>query len=401
MKPLRVLLPFEDALETVAKHISPMDRTEEVPLDEAGGRVLADDLTAKYDTPPFDRGLMDGYAVKAGDTKGASAEKPVRLALTGVIHAGETPKVAIGTGQCVQSATGAMLAEGADAVVKVEDTSSDGGVIEIHAEAAPQTNVSKKGSDIRAGDIILKAGTYLDPSKVGVLASQGLERVRVFAKPRVGIMSSGEEVVEQGIPLQPGQLYDINSFTIASVVRENGGEPQRLGILHDEVADIREKISRALRDYDVLVFSGGSSAGEKDYIAEVIQEKGIILFHGLQIKPGKPTMFAIIEEKPVFGMPGTPASAVINAVHFIGPALRTMAHLPAKKKETVEARLSRTTTGDKGRVQFMTVRLENGEAVPVFVESSAITSIARADGYFRIEVGQTVEKGTTVKVTLF
>lgn len=400
MKPFGVLLPFEEAKETVAKYVKTLEATEIITIDTAVGRVLAEDLVASQNTPPFDRGLMDGYAVKAEDVKGASPEKPAVLELIGVIHAGDTSDVTVGKGQCVQSATGGMLANGADTVVKVEDTVIKGGKVEIYHEVSLQTNVSKKGSDIAAGDVVLKAGTYLDPAKIGVLASQGLKDVKVYAKPKVAIMSSGEEVVEQGKELKPGQLYDINSYTISSVVKENGGEPYRTGILHDTIEDIRDNIAKVLETCDVLVFSGGSSAGEKDLITEVIAEKGIVLFHGLKIKPGKPTMFAMIDDKPIFGMPGTPASAVINSIHFIGPALRIMGHLPPKKQETVEARLSRTISGDRERVQFMTVKLEGDTAVPVFVESSAITSIARADGFFRLEVGQTVNEGETVTVTL-
>ncbi len=401
MKPFGILLPYEEAQEVIAKHIRPLAGTEEVSLEEASGRALAEELVARHNTPPFDRGMMDGYAVRADDTKGATKEKPVKLELVGVIHAGGTLGTPVRKGQCIETATGAMVPEGADAVVMVEDTKLKDGSVEIYKEAVAGANVGKKGSDIAAGTVILKAGTYLEPAKVGVLASQGLKTVKVYVKPRVAILSSGEEVVEQGKELKAGQLYDINSFTIQAVVRENGGEPFRPGILRDRAEDIREKIAKVLDECDLLVFSGGSSVGEKDLIAEVIEEKGVILFHGLKIKPGKPTMFAMIGEKPVFGMPGTPASAVINAILFIAPALRTMGHLPAKELATVEAKVSRRTAGDKERVQHMTVKLENGEAIPVFTESSAITSMARADGYFRLEVGQTVEAGETVKVMMF
>ena len=197
MKPFGVLLPFEEAKETVAKYVKPLETTESVEIDIAVGRVLAEDLVATYDTPPFDRGLMDGYAVRAEDIKGATQEKPAMLELVGVIHAGETSGDSIGKGQCMQSATGAMLANGADTVVKVEDTGLRDGRVEIYHEVSAMTNVSRKGSDIAAGEVILKAGTYLDPTKIGVLASQGLKTVNVFSKPKVAVMSSGEEVIEQ------------------------------------------------------------------------------------------------------------------------------------------------------------------------------------------------------------
>jgi molybdenum cofactor synthesis domain-containing protein len=248
---------------------------------------------------------------------------------------------------------------------------------------------------------VLNAGIYLDAGKVGVLASQGLERVKVYIKPRVAVMPSGEEVVELGKELKSGQLYDINSYTILSVVNENGGVPVRPGIIGDNVEDIRAKLTEALEVSNFLVFSGGSSAGEKDLLSSVVSEMGIIVFHGVEIKPGKPTMFAIINDRPVFGMPGHPASSLINSYLFLVPALRKMARLPRKREETVKAKLSKVAKGAKDRPQFMTVKLEGDEAIPVFTESGAITSISRADGYFKIEKNGSVEKGEEVAVTLF
>lgn len=401
MKPFGALLPFEEALEIIDRHIIPLDRTEVTDIDTAAGRVLAEDIIATQNTPPFDRGAMDGYAVRAEDTKGASRDNPAVLEKVGVLHAGDSRSTPVGKGQCIQIATGAMMPEGADAVVMVEDTAAGGGRIKIFREAARLQHVSLRGSDIAAGTTVLKSGIYLDAGKVGVLASQGLESVRVYARPGVAVMPSGEEVVVPGRELGQGQLYDINSYTILSVVKENGGIPVRPGIIGDNLEDIREKITEALAASDILVFSGGSSAGEKDLIAEVIAEKGIILFHGLKIKPGKPTIFAIIDGKPVFGMPGHPASALVNSILFLVPALRMMARLPEKRMQKVQARLSKRTTGDRERVLFMTVKLEGDEAVPVFTQSGAITSIAYAEGYFRLEPGQTMEKGDMVTVTLF
>jgi molybdopterin molybdotransferase len=401
MKPFGALLPFKQARAVVDAHIEPIDRTETVDIDEAVGRVLAEKIVATQNTPPFNRSAMDGYAVKAADTSGAGREKPAVLKMVGELHAGDAPGVAVGRGQCVQIATGAMMPEGADAVVIVEDTDNDSGRIKIYKEAAPLSNVGVKGADIKAGETVLSPGIYLDAGKIGVIASQGIERVKVYEKPRVAIMPSGEEVVELGKKLKTGQLYDINSHTVISVVKENGGIPVLPGIISDNPEDIRAKIAGALDKSDFIVISGGSSVGEKDLIAEVVGEKGTILFHGVQIKPGKPTMFALIEGKPVFGMPGHPTSCVLNSYLFVSPALRKMARLPQKRAEKVSATMTEKTSGDKVRVQFMTVRVDGDKATPVFRESGAITSIARADGYIEIPAGGQVEKGEQVTVTLF
>ena len=401
MRPLVSLLPFDEALEVVEKNIQPLEETEVVMIDTAVGRVLAEDIIATQYTPPFDRGAMDGYAVIAEDTSGVSKENPVVLELTGVIHAGDVPDGSVSTGRCMQIATGAMMPEGADAVVKVEDTSIAGSKVSIYKEIAPLLDVGLKGEDIKAGETVLNAGTYLDPGKIGVLTSQGLENVKVYIKPRIAVMPSGEEVVELGKELEPGQLYDINSYTILSVINENGGVPFRPGIIGDNIDDIRAKLTEAVEKSDCLVFSGGSSAGEKDLISTVAEELGVILFHGVEIKPGKPTMFAVINGKPVFGMPGYPTSALVNSYLFLVPALRKMARLPRKRAEKVKAKLTMTASGSKDRPMFMTVKLEGDEAIPVFTESGAIMSIARADGYFKIEANSSVEKGEEVTVTLF
>ncbi len=401
MKPFGALLPFEQAIKVVDEHIEPVTRTEVIGIDEAVGRVLAEDIIATQNTPPFNRAAMDGYAVKAEDTSGASQETPGILEMVGELHAGETPSMPVGKGQCIRIATGAMMPEGADAVVMVEDTGSSNGRIEIYKGASPLSNVSEKGADIKAGETVLSSGIYLDAGKIGVLASQGIEKATVYEKPRVAIMPSGEEVVELGKELKQGQLYDINSHTVISVVKENGGIPVKLGIIGDDMEDIRAKIAEALNNSDFIVISGGSSVGEKDLVADVVGEQGNILFHGVKIKPGKPTMFALIEGKPIFGMPGYPTSCLVNSYLFLVPALRKMARLPQKRVEKVKATLGKRASGTKARVQFMTVKVEGNKAIPVFTESGAITSIARADGYIEIEPDGFVEKGETVIVTLF
>jgi molybdenum cofactor synthesis domain-containing protein len=207
-------------------------------------------------------------------------------------------------------------------------------------------------------------------------------------------------VAELGKKLRQGQVYDINSHTVASVVKENGGIPVRFGIVGDTREAIKSKITEAIKN-DLVVISGGSSVGERDLLADIIQEWGEVLFHGVQIKPGKPTLFGMVEGKPLFGMPGYSTSCLVNTYLFLVPVIRKMANLPQKRVEKVKAILTKRTSGTRGRKQFMTVKVEGGKAVPVFTESGAITSIARADGYFEIEADGFAEKGETVTVTLF
>ena len=401
MKPFGALLPFEEAIKVVDENIKPITRTETINIDDASGRVLAQDIVAALSSPPFNRAAMDGYAVKAKDTFNSGQFNPRVLNVIGELHAGEQPQHQVNTGECIQIATGAMMPRGADAVVIVEDTEAENGRVKVFKAVYPKANVAKKGADIKKGELILRNDSVLDAARIGVLASQGIDQVRVYEKPRVAVLPSGEEVIALGKRLKPGQVYDINSHTVASVVKENGGIPISFRTVGDNHQEIRATISEALKN-DMVVISGGSSVGERDLLVDVIEDWGEIFFHGIQVKPGKPTIFAMVEGKPLMGMPGYPTSCLMNAYLFLLPATRKMAHLPPRKGETVEARLSRRVPGSVGRRQFLTVRIEGGEAVPVFKESGAITSVSEADGY--IEIAQNIdmmEKGEPVTVTLF
>ncbi len=401
MKPFGALLPFEEAKKVVETNIKPVSRIEMVGIDDASGRVLAEDIVATLSIPSFDRAAMDGYAVKAKDSFNSGQFKPKVLNLIGEMHAGDTPQQKVKTGECIKIATGAMMPAGADAVVMVEDTEAENSKVKVFKSAYPGANVGRKGEDIKKGASVLKRGFVLEPGRVGVLASQGITRVKVYEKPRVAVLPTGEEVIEVGKKLKMGQLYDINSHTISSVVKANGGIPLRVGIAGDNLDELKSTIGEALKS-DLVILSGGSSVGERDLLVDVLKGWGEILFHGIQVKPGKPTIFAMIEGKPLMGMPGYPTSCLINTYLFILPAIRKMAHLPPRKGEKVEAKLSRRVPGSVGRRQFLTVKIVDGEAVPVFKESGAITSVAEADGY--IEIAQNIdllEKGEPVTVTLF
>lgn len=398
MKPLGALVPFDTASGLIDEVINPIDRTETLPIDDALGRVLAVDVAAAHSTPPFDRATMDGYAVMAGDL--ASVGPTRTLSVVEEVFAGSVPKKKLSHGEVVQIATGARLPEGADTVIMVEDTRRKGTLVEILKYAAAGSNVTLEGSDIKKGEIILKEGTVLDPAKIGVLSSQGLSEVSVYVKPLVAIMPTGEEIVEVGQSLKEGQIYDINSHPLAAVIRQNGGIPLVLPITGDDMPSLKDSMEKAL-EADLVVTSGGSSVGEKDFLSELFESMGEVKFHGVKLKPGKPTAFAVIKGKPVLGMPGYPTSCLINAYLLLAPAVRKMARLPAGNKAEVSAILGEAVRGAAGRVMFLPVRLEAGKVYSVFKDSGAITSVARADGYIVVPPDSDLPEGAGVGVTLF
>jgi molybdopterin molybdotransferase len=400
MRPFKRLLSREDALEIIMRNIQPLDRVEEVLIEEAAKRVLASDVVAKFNVPPFDRSSMDGYAVKAENTYGASAFNPRRLRLKGVQHAGEIFKGVIEQGECVQVATGSPIPEGSDAVVMVEYTKQDDEQVEIQTPAYPGANISPEGEDIVAGDVVVKAGEVLTPAKVGALAALNIESIEVYEKPRVAIFSTGIEIRPLGGELAPGQIYDVNSYTLASIVAANGCTPVRSGIVPDDRESIEEAVREASK-HDLGVFSGGSSVGVRDIFATVIEDMGEVLFHGVQVKPGKPTLFGIVEGAIIFGMPGYPTSCLSNAYVFLSPGLRKLARLPPPEPRTVKAKMGSRFVSSSGREQFLTVRIVDGVAHTVFKKSGAITSMAHADGYIVLPVNlDVIEEGEEVTVTL-
>jgi molybdenum cofactor synthesis domain-containing protein len=289
---------------------------------------------------------------------------------------------------------------GANGVVMVEDTIRNGTVITIAKSISPQSGIGFKGEDIKKGERIIETGQLLNPGKIGVLASQGLSRVRVYEKPIVAVLPTGKEVVAIGERLKLGQLYDINSHTLSAVVKENGGLPLAMKITNDSIEGIKSSIKSALTA-DIIVTSGGSSMGEKDLIINVLEEWGEVLFHGIKIKPGKPTTFAVVKNKPVLGMPGYPTSCLINAYLLLGPVIRKMGHMPQKPNSNIQAKLGERITGGKDRMRFQTVRFIDGRAYPINKESGAITGTAYADGYVIVPVDAAIEKETEVSVTLF
>jgi len=399
--PFKLLISREEALEAILNSIKPIDRIELVPIEKAVGRVLARDLVANMDVPPFDRAAMDGYAVKAEDTYGASEFDPKILKLVGVLHAGESTNRSVGHGECIRIATGCPIPAGANAVVMAEFTDERDGEVLIFRAVHPLENISLKGEDIKRGEVVLREGEILTPPKIGVFAALGLRKVAVYQKPRVAIIPTGVEVRELGFELRDGQIYDVNSYTLASILLENGALVTRAPIIPDTYEALKSALHRFL-DHDLIVFSGGSSVGERDMLASIIEEEGKLLFHGVQIKPGKPTLFGIVDGKPVLGMPGYPASCLSNAYIFLIPAVRKMARLPPKKPTTIRAKMARRFVSASGREQFLTVKVVDGKVYPVFKKSGDITSLSKADGYVILPVNlDVIEEGEEITVILF
>jgi molybdopterin molybdotransferase len=329
MRPIRETVPLDEALALIHEAVTPLDREERVPIEQASGRVIAREAVAQADVPPFDRAAMDGYAVVAEDTFGAGKYEPRILRCVDTVYTGGVPRRGIERGECIEIATGAPLPPGADAVVMVEETEREGpNDVRIYTPVYPRQHVGRRGADIVAGQTILRRGDVFTPSRVGALAATGTSEVDVFARPRIAILSTGDEIVAPGRPLGPGQIYDINRFTLSAIIPEHGGVP----VSHPTAADTLDALSAAvdacLRE-DMLVFSGGSSVGERDLILDVLLAKGEVLFHGIAVKPGKPTVFGRIGGKPVLGMPGYPTSCLSNAYMLLVPILRRLARLPA------------------------------------------------------------------------
>jgi len=401
MRPLRDTIPLDQAKKIIDDAIRPIDRIERAGLLDARDRVLARDVVSDADVPPFARASMDGYAVRAEDTVGASRSDPKILRCIEQLFTGQVSTHTLSAGECIEIATGAPMPAGADAVVIVEETESDDDQIRILSAVHPRQNIGRQGADIQAGQHVLRAGDWLTPSRVGAVAALGIREVDVYAKPRVAVLSTGNEIVDPGETLAPGQIYDINKYTVSAVVADHGGIPVPYRNVTDTLDDLSRAVDECLQE-DVLVFSGGSSVGERDLILDVIAAKGDVLFHGISVKPGKPTAFGLIGGKPFFGMPGYPTSCLTNAYVLLAPALRRIARLPGWTPRAVSLPLGERVISATGRHQFYTVRIENGVATPAFKASGDITSMSRADGYIEI-AAQTdvIEKGTVVEITLF
>lgn len=383
--------------------------TEQVAIEAAHDRVLATRIDASLDVPGFDRAAMDGYAVVASDTVGATASDPNTLDIGGTVHAGTEPTVTVEAGAVAAIATGAVLPGGADAVVPVEQTSEHDDTVDIRAPVTPGDNVMPRGADIAAGDRTLSSGTRLGPRHLGLLAALGRETVTVRRHPRVGIVSTGDELVQPGDRLSPesGQIYDVNSHSLSGAVRAAGGVPA----VYDTAADTREQLAATLQtaaeECDLLCTSGSTSAGERDLLYELVEDEGEKLVHGVSLKPGRPMLVGRLFETPYVGLPGYPVSALTIFRTFVAPAIRDAVGRPDPAQATVEARLATRVHYDGGRLRLLAVGLvADGDGSLVAYAprkgSGATTTLGEADGVVRMPPERSLyEPGTTVSVDLF
>ncbi len=384
-------------------------RAERIPTGEALDRVLAEELRAPADLPNFPRSTMDGFAVRAADTFGATEGLPAYLAVVGEVPMGRAPGVAVQAGQCVRIYTGGMLPPGADAVLMVEQTQEVGpDTIEALRAVAPGENVVQVGEDVRAGDLVLPKGHALRPQDLGGLVALGITEVAVARRQRVGIISGGDEVVDPAQEPGPGQIRDVNSYTLAALVRRAGHEPWLVGVFPDVYEVLARAAERAFPECDVLLLSAGSSVSLRDMTAQAIDALGQpgVLVHGVSLKPGKPTILAVCGGKPVFGLPGNPVSCMVTFDLFVAPTLAYLSGAAQPLPRTVVARLARNVASATGREDYVQVRLERREdglgAVPVFGKSNLIYTLIRADGMLKVPLDKGgLAQGEQVEVVLF
>ncbi|HIP63241.1 MAG TPA: molybdopterin biosynthesis protein, partial [Archaeoglobus profundus] len=405
-KIFRELISLDEAKKRLFSAVKIVQKVEEVPLTEAYGRVLAEDYYSEVDIPPFDRATMDGYAVKAEDTFGAEEDNPVELKVIGKVEAGEVPNVEVEKGTAVEISTGAVIPKGANAVVMVEYTSRKNDSILIYKPVPPGANIMSAGSDIRAGELLVRKGTKLTAREIGVLASAGFDKVKVIMKPKIAVISTGNELKSPGEKLEFGKIYDVNTYTICAGIIENGGEPIPLGIARDDENEIRRMILSGLELADMVILSGGTSAGVGDKIYKILGELGEILAHGIAVKPGKPTVLAIVDDKPVIGLPGYPTSALMIFELIVAPLIRLMAGLQKEEYKSVKARIPVRYISSMGRREFLPVNIVKSEegfvAYPFVDYSGAISTLAEADGFVEIPENKFIlEENEEVEVRLF
>ena len=386
-----------------AVNIAPARAAETVPVDQSAGRVLAAPVTADTDIPGFDRSVVDGYAVRSSDTIGAGTASPAMLLNVGRVAMGiRDSTLILRDSYCAYIPTGGVLPEGADAAVMVEYTEEAGDTILIKKPVSPGENVLLRDEDFKKDEIVFRPGRRLTPQDAGVLAACGCAMVTVAKKPVVGIISTGNELVPVTARPGPGQVRDANAPMLAAWLREYGCIPRLYGIVKDEREAFEAVIARALPECDVVLLSGGSSKDDRDMTAGVIAGRGDVLIHGIAIAPGKPTIIGMVDKKPVFGLPGHPASAFVVLISIVRPLLDTMLGLEKSLLRTVKVTLKDNIPSQRGREEYVRVRVEQGYAIPLFGKSGLLNTLVKSDGLICIPAGyEGLEKGSEVEVILW
>lgn len=378
-------------------------QSEEIDCEDAYGRVLFNDVYSRMDFPPFDKALKDGFAVLSEDSYGASEESPNTLEVIDFLEAGSITDKKVEKGKCIEISTGAAMPEGANAVVMVEYCEKFDGNVNLLTTATPSQDVAKKGSDIEEGKLILKKGDILTPGKIGVLLSQGFKTIEVYKKPTVGIISSGNEITMQGQDLPFGKIYDVNGNMIKNDAVSCGADAKFLGVVRDNYDQVKEKIQEALEEVDILLCSGGTSAGLGDVIKHVLDELGEVHIHGISVQPGKPTIVGVINEKLVIGLPGNPVSALMIFNAFVASPLSNVAGIKKEfEQKVIKGVMTRRIHSPVGRMQYQLVKVDGSDVQPIFKDSGAIFSLSSADGYVKVEKSvELLDEGEEVEVYLF
>jgi len=403
------VIAIEEALKKLNRIINPHLEYEKVHIMESLGRVVYEDVISPEDIPGFSRATMDGYAVRARDTYGASESLPAIINITGEVLMGRVPQVQVKPGSGVKIPTGGMLPEGADSVVMIEHTELlDENTVSVLKPVSPGDNIIEKGEDIKQGEVLMGKGSVIRPQDIGALAGVGYTEIKVVKKPVVSIISTGDEVVEPAVPkLEPGQIRDINSYTIGALVKGWGGIPLLSGIVKDTREELISALKKALEKSHCVVLSGGSSVGTRDLAQQVISEMGEVIIHGVSVKPGKPTLVGIVRDRPVIGLPGHPVSAMITCRLFVKAILDRFLGMAQKNFSVkLSANITRSLASAGGRTHYIGVKLKSEEdklmAVPIIGKSSMISTMIKADGLAVIpQEKEGVEKGEKVEVYLF
>jgi len=404
------LLPPTEAVARLWAHLgAPDSLTEKLPTSLALGRVTAREIVSPEALPAFARSSVDGFAVRARDTFGASESLPAYLSLAGEVPMGGEPQFSLTSGQAALIHTGGMLPQGADAVVMLEYTQpSRPGEVELLRAAAAGENVLHPGEDVSAGEVVVPRGCRLRPAEIGGLAALGILEVEVARPPVVGILSTGDEIIPPEQAPLPGQVRDVNSTTLSALVQRGGGEPRRYGILPDRFEALLSALGNALEECQMVIITAGSSASTRDLTAQAIAQMGPpgVLVHGVNVKPGKPTILGACRGKAVVGLPGNPVSALVIAGLFVTPLVERLLGLPEERfRPTTTARLAINVPSQTGREDYLPVQLratpQGLEAQPIFYKSNLIFTLARADGLARIPADANgIAAGDTVEVVL-
>ena len=377
--------------------------SDKIKTSDAYGRVLFDDVYSQIDFPPFDKALKDGFAIKSEDSYGVNEENPKTLEIIDFLEAGSTTDKVVENGKTVEISTGAAVPKGADSIVMVEYANKNGDTVDILKSATPTLDIAKKGSDIEKGKLLMKKGEVLTPGKIGVLLSQGYEYVDVFKKPTVGVISTGNEIITPDRNLTFGKIYDVNGNMIKNDAVSCGADAKFLGIVKDNYDQLRDRILESLAEVDILIASGGTSAGLGDVMKHVLDELGKVYIHGISVQPGKPTILGVVDEKVVIGLPGNPVSALMIFNAFVAPALTKLSGIEYDfGVKTIKGKLTKRIHSPVGRMQYQLVKVNGNEIEPIFKDSGAIFSLSTADGYVKVEKSvELVDEGEEVEVVLF